>query len=272
MNTNLPQIDDDRFIKLIGYLRDLGKAAVAFSGGVDSTFLLAAAKIALDGNVVAMTIDSPALPRYELEEAVNLAKLIDVKHIIIKSNDIEDTVKHNPVNRCYFCKKMEYGTIRGQAEKLGIQNILDGSNADDLKDFRPGMKATREVRVLSPLLENGLTKEEIRSFSKTLGLPTWDKPAYACLYSRIPYHHEIKIEDLEKVEKSEKFFIDRGIRTIRVRCHDKLARIEVNPSEIDKLLDEPLKSAILQTLRSYGFEYITVDLAGYRQGSFNPRE
>ncbi len=263
-------IKDDKFEKLVVSLAGLEKAAVAFSGGVDSSFLLAVGKIALGDNVIAITIDSPALPRYELEDAKAIATLLKVKHLIIREEDIEPGVRSNPVNRCYFCKKTEYGTVKKEAMAQGILHVLDGSNADDLKDYRPGMKATREIKVLSPLLEIGITKEEIRSFSKALGLPTWNKPAYACLYSRIPYHHEIKIEDLEKVEKSEKFFIDRGIRTIRVRCHDNLARIEVNFSDMEKLFKEPLKSAIIQTLKSYGFDYITVDLAGYRQGSFNP--
>lgn len=262
-------IENKKYKDLISFIKKLGKVAVAYSGGVDSTFLLAAAKNAVGENVVAITVDSPALPRYELEESMKLAKKLKVQHIIIKEGDIEEAVKRNPLNRCYFCKKTEFGSVKAKATELGIKNILDGSNADDHLDFRPGMKATRETGVLSPLLEIGINKEEIRSFSKTLGLSTWDKPAYACLYSRIPYGQEITLEDLEKIEKSEKFLIDKGFRNVRVRCHGKLARIEVNSSEGARLFTDILKSEVVSRFRSIGFDFITVDLQGYRSGSFN---
>jgi uncharacterized protein len=266
---NLVKIDHPKYNLLLSKLRELDKIAVAFSGGVDSAFLLAAAKIAIGDNAVGITVDSPALPRYELEDAVNIANLIGVKHIILKSGEIEEEISNNPVNRCYFCKKVEYGNIKEEAAKLGIFNVLDGSNADDMKDYRPGMKARDEVHVSSPLLEAGITKDEIRQFSKELGLPTWDKPAYACLFSRIPYGQKIKPEDLVKIEKAEKFFIDKGFRTIRVRCHNDLARIEVAPSDIERLLQEPFKSEIVSNLKLFGFHFITIDLQGYRLGSFN---
>jgi uncharacterized protein len=258
-----------KFESLIDSLKKMEKVVVAFSGGVDSSFLLAASMLALNENVLAITVDSPSLPAYELEEAKQLARNLNVHHLVLHSDSIEEEVKHNPVNRCYFCKKIEYGAIKEEASKAGIIYVLDGSNADDLKDYRPGMKAKEEVNVSSPLLENGITKAEIREFSKILNLPTWNKPAYACLYSRIPYGQEIKIEDLRKVEKSEKFFIDKGFRTIRVRCHDKLARIETDPDSISKLFTEPLKSEIVSSLKSFGFDFITIDLIGYRLGSFN---
>jgi len=262
-------IDDPKYNLLLSNLRKLDKIVVAFSGGVDSAFLLAAAKIAVGNNAVGITVDSPALPRYELEDAVKIANFIDVRHIILKSDEIEEEISDNPVNRCYFCKKIEYGNIKEEAAKLGILHVLDGSNVDDMKDYRPGMKARDEVQVTSPLLEAGITKNEIRQFSKALNLSTWDKPAYACLFSRIPYGQKIKVEDLMKVEKAEKFFIDKGFRTIRVRCHNDLARIEVASSDIEKLLQEPLKSDIVTTLRAIGFHFITIDLQGYRLGSFN---
>jgi uncharacterized protein len=269
MDAHLKKIENPKFDNLINYLKKLEKVAIAFSGGVDSSFLLAASKIALGKDVVAITIDSPALPRYELKDASTIAGILDIMHIIITEEGIEESIRFNPVNRCYFCKKTEFGAVIKSASKMGIQHVLDGSNVDDLKDYRPGMQATREVKVLSPLLENGITKEEIRAFSRILELPTCDKPAYACLYSRIPYGQEIKTEDLAKIEKSEKFFIEKGFRTIRVRCHNDLARIEVNPSNIDKLFIEPLKSEIVAALKSYGFDFVTVDLVGYRLGSFN---
>jgi len=262
-------IKNEKFDNLLSYLKNLEKVVIAFSGGVDSSFLLAASKIALKENVTGITIDSPALPRYELEDAISIANNVGVKHVIIKSDEIADEVKSNPVNRCYFCKKNEFGSIKEEASKIGIQYVLDGANADDLNDYRPGMKATGELKILSPLLENKISKAEIREFSKALDLPTWDKPAYACLFSRIPYEHEIKLEDLEKVEKSEKFLIDKGFRTVRVRCHDDLARVEVSKSDRSKILEEPLATEIVTTLKSYGFKFVTLDIQGYRIGSFN---
>jgi len=265
----MERIDDIKFETLLGYLKKLDRAVIAFSGGVDSSFLLAAAKSALGENVVAITIDSPALPRYELEDAKQIAELLEAKHIIIKEEGIEENIRFNPLDRCYFCKKIEFGSVKEKAASLGIQYVLDGSNADDVKDYRPGMKAAKEIQVLSPLLELGITKDEIRAFSRIMELPTWNKPAYACLYSRIPFGKEITLKDLERIEKSEKFFIDRNFRNIRVRCHDYLARIEVAPSDRIKLLQEPLASEINIALKSIGFRYITIDLLGYRPMSMN---
>lgn len=262
-------IDHPKFRLLLRNLKKMQKAAVAFSGGVDSSFLLAAAGIALGGNAVGITIDSPALPRYELKDAQKIAALLRVKHIILKSDEIEEDVANNPVNRCYYCKRIEFGHIREKATRLGICYVLDGSNADDVNDYRPGTQARKEAQVLSPLLEVGITKEEVRRFSKTLKLPTWDKPAYACLFSRIPYGQKIKTEDLQKVEKAEEFFIDKGFRTVRVRCHKDLARIEVAPSDVARLLQEPLRSDIVNTLKSLGFHFVAIDMQGYRMGSLN---
>ena len=262
-------IDNNKYKNLISHLTDLGKIAVAYSGGVDSSFLLAVSRIAVGDNAVGITIDSPALPRYELEDAKKTAAIIGTRHIVVEAPDIEKEVKKNPVNRCYFCKKLEFGSVVEEALKLGITNVIDGSNADDINDFRPGMKATREMNVTSPLLQLGITKSEVREFSKLLNLPTWNKPAYACLFSRIPYGSEIKPEDLMKVEKSEKFFIDKGFRTVRVRCHDTIARIEVLKDELESLFREPLRSEINSALKSFGFNYVTIDIEGYRMGSMN---
>jgi uncharacterized protein len=262
-------MQNEKYNKLLAELERLEHVAIAFSGGVDSSFLLAAAREALGDNAVGITIDSPALPRYELEDAIEIARLVGARHIIVQSDEIEDEVKQNPVNRCYFCKKAEFGAIIEKAKSLGIRYVLDGSNADDLLDYRPGMNAIKELQVLSPLLDAGMTKADIREFSRALNLPTWDKPAYACLYSRIPYGQEIRLDDLEKVEKSENFFIDRGFKTIRVRCHGDLARIEVAAADRIKLLEEPLASEIAQTLKSVGFKYVALDIQGYRMGSFN---
>lgn len=259
----------EKYEKLTAIIKKLDRVAVAFSGGVDSSFLLAAAREAIGDNAIGITIDSPALPRSELDDAVNLANLVSAKHIIIDSPEIEEEVKKNPVDRCYFCKKIEFGSIIEEAERQGIKYVLDGSNVDDKSDYRPGMAAITELKVISPLLEAGFTKKEIREHSKLLGLPTWDKPAYACLYSRIPYGNEIKVEDLRKIELSEKFLIKRGFRTSRVRCHDTIARIEVTREETAMLIEEPLRTEIINALKSFGFKYVTIDLEGYRMGSMN---
>lgn len=259
-----------KFQELLTYIRQFSRVAVAYSGGVDSTFLLAASKEAIGTeNVTGITIDAPSLPRYELEEAQNIARQLGVQHIVLVSDEIEENIRYNPIDRCYHCKKVEFGNIIEQAQKLGIPVVFDGSNADDRNDYRPGQKAIKELRVLSPLLQLNISKAEIREYSKLLNLPTWNKPAYACLYSRFPYNTEIKREDLIKVEKAEKFLIERGFRTIRVRCHNDLARIEVHPEQIHDIIASPLAEEIHQAFVSFGFKYVTVDILGYRTGSFN---
>lgn len=263
-------MSDGKYDKLADHLKRLGRVAVAFSGGVDSSFLLAAAKEALSAdNTVGITVDSPALPRHELEDAVNLAAGIGARHIILESRDIEDEVRKNPADRCYHCKKFEFGAIIAEASRLGFPHVLDGSNADDTADYRPGTAAVKELEVVSPLLEAGMTKNDIRELSRGMGLPTWDKPAYACLYSRIPYGQEIKVEDLLRIEHSEKFLIKKGFRTSRVRCHGDIARIEVGRGESAKLMEEPLRSELIAVLKGCGFRYVTLDLEGYRMGSLN---
>jgi uncharacterized protein len=259
-----------KYQSLQSYLREQEKVAVAFSGGVDSSFLLAAAVDTLGEKAIGITIDSPSLAASEKEDAIHLAQLLGVKHIILFSDEIEEEIRMNPVNRCYFCKKVEYSDIKKEAAKYGFSHVLDGSNADDLNDYRPGMKARDEVQVSSPLQELGITKAEIRSFLKEMELPFWDKPAAACLYSRIPYGKEIKREDLRKVEQGEKFLKDSGFHIVRVRCHDELARIEVAESDLPRLVQEPVRSRIIAQFKKIGFTYITIDLLGYRLGSFNP--
>lgn len=262
-------IENKKYAELITFIKKLGKAAITFSGGVDSKFLLSTAKNAIGDNGVAITVDSPPLPRYEFEDSIKIAELLKVKHSIIKEENVEGFVKQNSVNRCYICKKTEFGSVKIKASEPDIEHVLNGSNADDLNNFRPGMKATREVGGLSPMVKFAIARDEIRSYSKSLGLPACDKPAYACLYSRIPNGHEIKKEDPEKIEKSEKFVIDNGFKNVRVRCHGNLAGIEVNPSDSMKLFSESLRSEIALHLKSFGFDLITADLLGYRTGGFN---
>ena len=260
---------DHKYQTLLDYFKNLESVAVAFSGGVDSTFLLAASKEALGDRTIGITINSPSFSKKELEESHRLAGSIGTKHVILTDQVIEDEIRFNPENRCYFCKKNEFGAIIEEATRLGYNWVIDGSNVDDLSDYRPGQKAIKELKVKSPLVELGFTKDDIRSLSKKIGLDTWDKPAAACLYSRIPYGSEIKPEDLEKVEKSEDYLQGLGFRQVRVRCHDKLARIEVNKTDFSRLLDDALRVAVYKQLKGYGFDFITIDIIGYRMGSFN---
>ncbi len=258
----------DKYKYLINYLKGLDKVVVAFSGGVDSTFLLKAAKEALDNNVKAITIASPYIPKWEIEEAKELAKKIGVKHEIIEV-PVSDEIRANPENRCYICKKIVFGMIKDIAKKQGFHYVLDGSNLDDTKDYRPGMKALKEIDIKSPLLDAKLTKAEIRKLSKELDLSTWDKPAYACLLTRIPYGNELKEEEFVRIEEAEKYLMSIGFRAVRVRSHGDVARIEVPKDDIKKLFDEELLEEISQRLKKVGFKYVSLDLEGYRMGSLN---
>lgn len=257
-----------KYINLIDYLKNLESIMVAFSGGVDSTFLLKAAKEALGDNVKAVTIVSPYIPKWEIEEAKKLANELEVDYEIIEV-PVSEEIKYNPENRCYLCKKFIFSMIKEIAKKQGYNYVVDGTNFDDINDYRPGLAALKELNIKSPLLENELTKDEIRSLSKDLGLKTWDKPPYACLLTRIPYGEELRIEDFERIEKAEKYMMDIGFRAIRVRCHKNLARIEVNREDRRKLFDENILDKIAKQFKIYGFQYVTLDMQGYRTGSFN---
>jgi uncharacterized protein len=261
-------ISNEKYIKLLSYLQKLEKVVLAFSGGVDSTFLLKATKEALGDNMKAVTIRSPYIPKWEIAEAKELVKELGVAHEIIEA-PIIDEIRHNPENRCYLCKTAVFSMIQSVAKKEGYHYVLDGTNFDDKDGYRPGMKALQELDVKSPLLDCQLTKKEIRSLSKELGLNTWDKPSYACLLTRIPYGNELKAEDFEKIETAEKYMMDRGFRAIRVRCHENLARIEVDKEDQKKLFDEKILKEISNKFKEFGFKYVTLDLDGYRVGSFD---
>jgi len=261
-------INSEKYTRLISNLKKLQKVVLAFSGGVDSTFLLKAAREALGDNVKAVTILSPYIPKWEIEEAKQLAAELGVIYEIIEVPVI-DEIKNNPENRCYLCKKAVFSMIESIAQKEGYHYVIDGTNYDDIGDYRPGLKALEELNVKSPLLECKLTKAEIRSLSKELGLSTWDKPPYACLLTRIPYGNELKVEDFDKIEKAERYMMELGFRAIRVRCHDNLARIEVESKDRCKLFDEKILDQISSKLKEFGFRYITLDLEGYRVGSLN---
>lgn len=260
---------DLSYEKLKTILRSCGQAAVAYSGGVDSTFLAKVGHDVLGANCVAITVSSAFLPKSELDLAQATAQAIGIAHHVIAEDALEPGVMENPPDRCYHCKKIEFGQIQRKAAELGIARVLDGSNADDLADYRPGRRALKELGISSPLCEAGLTKAEIRKHSQALGLPTWDKPAAACLASRIPYGERITADKLRRIERSEDFLRELGFVRFRVRSHADLARIEVVPEERSKFRDLETMDRIAKALKSFGFLYVAVDLEGYRTGSLN---
>ncbi|MCZ6623969.1 MAG: ATP-dependent sacrificial sulfur transferase LarE [Deltaproteobacteria bacterium] len=261
---------DAKLEELKEILRGTKGVLVTFSGGVDSTFLLKVAHMVLGNRAVAMTASSPTAPPGELEAAEELARTIGCRHITIASHELDNpSFTQNPVNRCYFCKDELYQISRLQADRLGLATVVDGTNLDDLKDHRPGLKSAKEWRIRHPLVEARMTKEEIRHFSRELHLPTWNKPAIACLSSRFPYGTEINVERLEKIAACERFLQKLQFREFRVRYHGELVRIEVAPQEINRLFDIATREAIVQRFREIGFSFVSLDLQGYRTGSMN---
>ena len=246
------------------------RVLVCFSGGVDSSYLLAEAVRILETGAVAFTAVSPSLASWEGEEAASLARKLGARHLLVETHELDDPrYASNPVNRCYFCKTEVYGVAVEEARKHGIDKILDGFNRDDRGDHRPGRKAAREHGILSPLDEIGFGKDDIRSAARQIGLPVWDKPALACLSSRFPYGTEITPRRLEQVAECEAVLRDEGFRIFRVRYHDSVARIEVSADELPRLLQSEVKEAILHRFRQAGFTYVAVDLQGFRSGSMN---
>ena len=260
---------EQKYEALLAYLKSLEKLTIAFSGGVDSTFLAYAAQEALGDNALTITVDSPYIPRWELDEAKELAESIGIKQEIIHLTEIPQAIEFNPDNRCYLCKKVIFSTILQKASDLGYTKVADGSNFDDTKDYRPGMVALKELEVYSPLLIMEWTKDEIRQMSAKVGLVTHDKPAYACLLTRIPYGTQIQSDELVRIEASEVYMMSLGFRSVRVRCHGDLARIEVARQDRKRLFDEDLLDKISDKLKSYGFTYVTIEASGYKMGSLN---
>jgi len=256
--------------RLKNILSEMRKVLVAFSGGVDSSFLLKVARDVLGEDVFAVIASSETYPEKEREEAIRLARELSVRYEVIQTKELENPeFSHNPPERCYFCKMELFSNLKKIAEAQGIPYVLDGSNYEDISDFRPGTKAGAELGVRSPLKEVGLVKNEIRQLSRLLDLPTWNKPSMACLSSRFPYYTEIESDSLKQVARAEEYLKELGFTQVRVRHHGQIARIEVEPSEFQKIIDEKIRKEMIQYFKQIGFIYITLDLAGFRSGSMN---
>ena len=252
------------------YLKGLGSVAVAFSSGVDSTLLLKKAKQVLGDNVIAVTAKSCSFPKRELNEAIAFCEKENIKHMIVESEELQiEGFSNNPKNRCYLCKRELFEKMKKVAKENGMNEIVEGSNMDDMGDYRPGLQAIAELEIKSPLRYANLYKNEIREISKKLGLPTWDKQSFACLSSRFVYGEKITEEKLGMVDKAEQLLLDMGLRQVRVRIHGDIARIEVEPQEIEKIAQKENREKISQAFKEYGFSYVTLDLDGYRMGSMN---
>ena len=262
MNQKLEKLRED--------LLEKGKIAIAFSSGVDSTFLLKVAHDVLGDGVIAITATSCSFPKRELEEAKAFCEKENIKHYICESEELNiEGFSHNPTNRCYLCKSELFSKIWAIADENQIPYVAEASNMDDEGDYRPGLMAVREQGVLSPLRAAGLNKNEIRLLSKELGLSTWNKQSFACLSSRFVYGEEITEEKLHMVDEAEQLLLDLGFHQVRVRIHGKIARIEVDKGEITRLFEDETQGIIEKKLKKIGFSYVTVDIGGYRMGSMN---
>lgn len=260
----------EKYENLKNYVKSLGSVAVAYSAGVDSTLLLKVCHDVLGDQCVAMTGRSASYPERELREAETFCRNEGIVHIIFETREMDDEhYRKNPENRCYYCKKTLFSQMRDLADSRGIDHIAEGSNIDDMGDFRPGLEAGKEMGAVSPLRSAGLTKADIREISRELGLPTWDKPSFACLSSRFAYGQYLTEEKLARVEKAEDYLKNLGIRQYRVRSDDVTARIEVLPADFSVIMEPMVRKQMVATFKKLGFLYVTLDLEGFRSGSMN---
>ena len=256
--------------KLKSIVKEMESAVIAFSGGVDSTFLLRLCQDVLGDGAIAVTAISPTYPAHEFDEAKKLAALIGSRHIVIESNELDiPGFSENSPRRCYFCKSELFELLKLEAEKLGAAHVLDGANCDDLNDYRPGRDAAMELGVRSPLIEAGMNKEDIRILSKKMGLPTWNKPAFACLSSRFPYGTGITADRVDMISACEDVLRELSFSQFRVRYHGDVARVELESRDFQRFLSEEVKGIVLERFKNEGFKYISLDVEGYRTGSMN---
>ncbi len=261
---------DAHYEQLVQLLRRTDGAAVAFSGGVDSSLLLAAAHDALGDRCLALTARSPLYAERETTQAVELASWLGARHRVIETGELAlPGVQTNPTDRCYHCKHDKLSAFLEIARQEGLACVIEGSNRDDLGDYRPGLQAVRELEIRSPLIELGWGKPEIRAAARQRGIPNWDRPSTACLASRVPYGQPLTVEKLRRIERAERVLFDIGLRQVRVRDHGQVARIEIEPAEFGRLLDDETRTRLVEQLKRAGYIHVTLDLNGYRTGSMN---
>ncbi len=260
-------MDQEPYARLVDRLQALQPVAIAFSGGVDSTLLLDIAREVLGERVMAFTVVTPYMERKEIADAIALARELGVAHQLIEM-DMPEILRNNPEDRCYLCKHYLFGKLLEQAKTAGFPQVLEGSNLDDVERYSLGLQALRERKILSPFIETGFTKAQIRQLSRERNLPTAEKPAHACLLTRLPIGERVAMEDLQRIEEAECLLREKAYAQVRVRLHGRLARIEVAPAQRGRLLEEA--PAVIQALEDLGFRYVTLDLRGYQTGSMNP--